>query len=219
MTRRHQCRYTVSSSFLSFSPLSLSPHPEAYNAQPCYLLSFLFLRHAHACVQYTHTHTVSAQSEGEKERENTLFDGAVQYGCPAHVNIAQIMCFVEKCAVVPVSNHSDHLSKLAIPCYCKHDYDVLQKMIIIFKLLAWFWPHICCPTLIVLMGRNWEIYGGICNPLKAEGNMRTGKEGGRCSLVVEVNRRTMITGERLISQRGGVEGKLKALQLKKNTDE
>lgn len=44
---------------------------------------------------------------------------------------------------------------------------------------------------------------------KGQRENRTGKEGGRCSLVVEVNRRTMITGERLISQRGGVEGKLK----------
>lgn len=42
--------------------------------------------------------------------------------------------------------------------------------------------------------------------------MRTGKEGGRCSHEVEVNRRTMIAGER---QRGVVEGKQKALQLKK----
>ncbi len=56
-----------------------------------------------------------------------------------------------------------------------------------------------------------------CNPLKAEGNTRAGKEGGRCSLVVEVNRRTMITGERLISQRGGVEGKLKALQMSRES--
>lgn len=149
------------------------------------ILSLFCFSDMHMHEYSTHTHTQSLPRAKEKwiERTHCLM---VQCSMAALLIIIQTWKYS--------SNH--------VVSWCHDVVRWYSAENIKWSLSCW---HICCPMFVVLMDRNWEIYGGICNPLKAEGNMRPGKERGRYSREVEVNWRTMIAGERLISQRGGVE--------------
>jgi len=86
-------------------------------------------------------------------------------------------------------------------------------ILILLEMLAGYRPH-KSHTCAVQEPKWRDLWRLLQFPKGWKRNPRTGREGGRHYCEVEVNRRTMIAGERLISQGGGVEEKLKALQQK-----
>lgn len=128
--------------------------------------------HMHEYSTHTHTHTHSLPRAKEKWIERT-------HCLMVQCSMAALLIMIQTWKYS--SNH--------VVSWCHDVVRWYSAENIKWSLSCW---HICCPMFVVLMDRNWEIYGGICNPLKAEGNMRPGKERGRCSREVEVNWRTMI---------------------------